>query len=374
MMDFRRAASIAEAGDELSADQMSALVAALLDQSAADPEPAEGAVGAARLEGDQEVQRWLIALSRKGESAGELVGAARALRGRMIPIRNPRVASLSPEHRREILLDTCGTGGSKTGTFNISTATAIVVSAAGIPVAKHGNRRATSRSGSADVLAELGVEIEAERAVVERSLAEIGLCFCYAPRLHPAMRHVAQLRRSIATPTIFNLLGPLCNPAGATHQLLGTPMGEKQPILAAALAELGTERAFIVRGLDGQDEVTLDGITEVHEVTVEGGIAVHRWSPEMFGLSPVSLTAIQAAGPPQSAAIIRDLLRGDLGPCRDIVLANAAAAFLLVHRVHDLREGVQLAAETIDSGSAARQLDRLRLLQKSVNPTPHEGT
>lgn len=339
MPDFSKAVARVRSGDDLPADEVAALIGAMLD----------GAVttGVARAE---EVRELLLALRAKGESTSELVGAARAMRAHMTPIGGRR--------REGILLDTCGTGGSGSGTFNISTAAAIVISAAGVPVAKHGNRRATSRSGSADVLSELGVRIESDRAVVERLLEELNLCFCFAPVLHPAMRHVAEIRRSLGVPTLFNLLGPLCNPAGATHQLMGTGRAEVQTRLAEALSALGTTRSVVVRGEDGQDEVSLDGVTTAIEVRNDGSRRTHHWTASSFGLHPAGVDAMQAADPQESAHIIRQIFDGAPGPCRDIVAANAAAGLWLVERCETLLEGADLAAETIDSGAARRQLER----------------
>ncbi len=298
--------------------------------------------------GGDQVASLLLAIRDKGEAVDELVGAATAMRRHMTPIR----------HRHDVLLDTCGTGGSGSGTFNISTTAAIVASACGIAVAKHGNRKATSLSGSADVLSELGVAIESDVARVERTLDEVGLCFCFAPKLHPAMRHVVEVRRNLGVPTLFNLLGPLCNPAGATHQLLGTSTTTAHSKVAAALAKLGTRRSAVVHGQDGQDEVTLDGITEVNLVTPEG-IQPAEWSAANFGLSRISVHELTADSPAKSAAIIREILAGRRGPCRDVVIASAAAAIWLVGMTSDLREAAAVAAEAIDRGAAAAKLDAL---------------
>ena len=209
---------------------------------------------------EADIAELLLALREKGETVDEVAGAAQALRAHMTPIRTVRRG----------VLDTCGTGGDRSGTFNISTAAALVTAAAGVPVAKHGNRGITSRSGSADVLAALGVNIEAPVAVVERCLDELGICFCFAPQLHPSMKHVAAVRRQLGVPTIFNILGPLCNPAAAPFQLLGVGRPPLRPLLAAALARLGTQRAAVVSGADGLDEVTLAAATHVTLVTGDG--------------------------------------------------------------------------------------------------------
>lgn len=343
MADFESAIRRARAGEDLGAEEMAGLIGALLD----------GAVAAGTASADS-VRDLLLALHAKGESSEELVGAARAMRTHMTPIRSHR--------GNAVLLDTCGTGGSGSGTFNISTAAAIVISSAGVAVAKHGNRRATSRSGSADVLSELGVRIESDRETVEKLLDQLNLCFCFAPVLHPAMRHVAEIRRSLKVPTLFNLLGPLCNPAGATHQLLGAGQVATQRILAEALAALGTTRSVVVRGEDGQDEVSLDGTTTAIEVRGNGSqktqTTTHSWTAATFGLEPAGVDALQAADPSESARTIREVLEGRRGPCRDIVVANAATGLWLVERCESLLEGAELAAELIDSGAARRQLER----------------
>lgn len=363
MIDFKAAANLAETGQDLPVEAMTQLVSSLLDGQVATNEEAIA-----------DVKAWLVALASKGETAAELFAAAAALRKHMTPIRHQfggGEAANTPSWQ-QTLLDTCGTGGSGSGTFNISTATAIVVSAAGVPVAKHGNRRATSRSGSADVLAELGVAIESDREAVERCLSTLNICFCFAPTLHPAMRHVAAIRRSIDVPTMFNLLGPLCNPAGATHQLLGTGRPEKHRVMAEALSMLGTAGAFVVHGEDGQDEVTLDGATSVFQVFPDGRIKELTWTPASFGLLPAGREAMQAQHPEDSARIIREIFAGKQGPCRDIVVANAAAAFLLVGRVATLLEGVALAQQTLDSQTAANHL--ARFASYSSGTIPADGT
>jgi anthranilate phosphoribosyltransferase len=298
---------------------------------------------------DGRIALLLTALMAKGETVDELAGAAAAMRKHMMPIRTTR---------RDVL-DTCGTGGDASGTFNISTAAAIVAAAAGASVAKHGNRSITSRTGSADVLAELGVNIEADVPTMEASLNEVGICFCFAPKLHPAMRHVAAARRSLGVPTIFNRLGPLCNPASAPRQLLGCGKRETARMLAAALGMLGTRHAIVVTGNDGLDEVTLAGPTHVVEVTGEGTAAepaeIHEWtwSPADFELPTSDRTQLLVDGPTQSAAKIREVLAGHHGPARDIVVANAAAALWIIGKGDTVADGAKLAANAIDSGAAA---------------------
>lgn len=303
---------------------------------------------------DQEIVQFLTALSAKGESVEELAGAAAALRKHMTPIRSGH----------SCLIDTCGTGGDASHTFNISTAAAIVTAAAGTPVAKHGNRSATSRSGSADVLAELGVDILAPVSIVERCLDELGIGFCFAPQLHPSMKNVAAARKQIAAPTIFNLIGPLCNPASAPFQLLGVGRPPLQSRMASALALLGTRRAIVVTGEDGLDEVTLSGATRVIEVS-SGELRTFAWHPRDFELAESGREALQIDGPAASAALIRKVLAGEPGPPRDIVLANSAAAIWVTSSDLSVLDCMGRAAEAIDSGDAAQLLSRLAGLSHS---------
>ena len=332
MIDFASAIAHVQSGEDLSAEQTGHLIDQMLD---------------GRADADQ-VAQLLLSIRAKGEAVDELVGAATSMRRHMTPIR----------HRYPILLDTCGTGGSGSGTFNISTTAAIVASACGVAVAKHGNRKATSLTGSADVLAELGVSIESDCERVERTLDEVGLCFCFAAKLHPAMKHVVAIRRSLGVPTLFNLLGPLCNPAGATHQLLGTTKPESQQKIAAALQRLGTKHSAVIRGTDGQDEVTLDGATEVIEITGVTQQAL-RWTPETFGLQAATAAELQAKDPADSAAIIRRILDGEKGAPRDVVVAGTAAALWLVGKASTLAEGAAVAQDAIDSGAAKAKLNAL---------------
>ncbi len=297
---------------------------------------------------DDQIARLLVALNRKGATVAEVAGAAAALRDHVRPIRTHRAG----------VIDTCGTGGDGTNTFNISTAAALVVAAAGVPVAKHGNRGVSSRSGSADVLAALGVNIEADPDRVEACLDDLGICFCFAPLFHPAMKRVAALRKSLGVPTIFNFVGPLVNPAGAKFQLIGVGRAELRSLLAEALAILDADRAVVVYGEDGLDEVTLGGTTLASLVHRQQVTPLH-WSPEQFGLDRSRRDALLVEGPDQSAAKIRAILAGRRGPERDVVLANAAAALWTAGRAESLIECVALAAEAIDSGAASTILDRL---------------
>lgn len=290
----------------------------------------------------------LTALHHKGETEDEVAGAAAAMRRHMTPIRC--------DH--ETLVDTCGTGGDGSGTFNISTAAALVAAASGVAVAKHGNRRITSKSGSADVLVELGVNVDAGVPTVERCLNELSIGFCFAPLLHQAMKHVAKVRRQLGFPTIFNLLGPLTNPASAPFQVLGVGKPALRPLLAKALGQLGTRKSVVVCGQDGLDEVTLNGPTDV-SVVAQGTVEEQQWTPDDFGLEPAELDALQAEGPAASAAIIRQVLDGQPGPARDIVVLNAAAA-LWVAGVEATRDAcANRAAAALDDGAARHLLRQL---------------
>lgn len=330
---FQSAIDQAAAGEDLSIDQTSDLIDAML-----------------RGEADEDaVGQLLLTLKQKGEAVTELVGAARAMRRHMTRI----------PHHHDVLLDTCGTGGSGSGTFNISTAVAIVAAACGVAVAKHGNRKATSLSGSADVLEQLGVTIESDADAVADRLDATGICFCFAAKLHPAMRHVVGVRRKLGVKTLFNLLGPLCNPAGATHQLLGTSSPDAQAKVADAIAMLDTTRSFVIHAADGQDEVSLDGETTAVEVTA-GGKRMHVWTAADFGMACCDAKSLAAADPSESAAIIRDIFAGRSGPPRDTVIAGAATALLLVGKTTSLGEGVATASAAIDSGAAQGKLDLLR--------------
>ena len=290
---------------------------------------------------------WLVALSEVGESAEEIAGVAAAIRGRMLRV----------PHSHPVVADTCGTGGDGSGSFNISTAAAIVVAAAGLPVAKHGNRAVTSRTGSADVLEHLGVRVDGPPATAARCLAELGLAFCLAPVYHPAMARVGPLRRSLGRPTVFNLVGPLCNPAGATVQVIG-----------------GAARALVVSGwlsADGSqslDEVSLFGPSEVLDVSAAG---VRRlvWTPEDFGLEtqPLErLAELAVDGPAESALAIRAVLGGVTGPRRNVVVLNAAAVLWAAGKAPDLPAACQAAAAAIDSGAAAAKLAALAQLSQEA--------
>ena len=304
--------------------------------------------------------RWLVALADLGESAAEIAGVAEALRGRMLPVARGHAT----------VADTCGTGGDGSGSFNISTAAALVVAAAGLPVAKHGNRAVSSRTGSGDVLEALGVRIDASPAVAARCLREIGICFCLAPVHHPAMAVVGPLRRSLGRPTVFNLVGPLCNPAGANVQVIGVGRPAVRAAVAEAAHALGVERVLVVSGtVAGDDrrdfdEISLFGPTDVIDVSA-AGTARRRWSPEDFGLATLPaerMADLAVDGPSRSAAVIRAVLAGERGACRDIVVLNAAAVLWAAGKADDLRAARALAESAIDSGAAAARLERLATL------------
>jgi len=296
---------------------------------------------------EDDIRNFLLALVAKGETVAEIAGAAGAMRKHMTIL----------ESSRDDLVDTCGTGGDGSGTFNISTAAAIVAAGSGIAVAKHGNRSITSKTGSADVLSELGVNIEATVGVMQQSLEEAGICFCFAPLFHPAMRHVGPVRRSIEVPTIFNLLGPLCNPARAPYQLLGVGQPALRTRLSAALALLETKRAFVVCGEDGLDEITLEGTTLVTDV-MDSTTQELEWCPADFGLTAQSLATMNVENPTESAACIMNILHGEQGASRDIVVVNAAAAISLARPHLSLPECANQAAEAIDSGAALKSLQQ----------------
>jgi anthranilate phosphoribosyltransferase len=260
--------------------------------------------------------------------------------------------------RRENVVDTCGTGGGKSGTFNISTAAAIVAAAAGASVAKHGNRKSTSKTGSADVLVELGVNIECSIETVQKCLDQLGLCFCFAPLFHPSVKHVTGVRRKLTHPTIFNLLGPLCNPASAPFQVLGAGREETRILLAEALALLGTKRSIVVHSRDGLGEISISDLTDVSEVqgkyVTEGTLA-----PEDFGIVKGNLTMLSASDPAESAEKIQRVLAGHSGPARDVVVANASAALWVSGLCDGMETGAERCSHAIDNGQAAEMLKEL---------------
>jgi len=321
------------AGSDLSGEQAREAMSVLLEGGA----------------GEAEIAGFLVALKMKGETSTELAGFARAMRDRMI------VVDAGPD-----VIDTCGTGGDGAGTFNVSTAAAIVMAGAGAHVAKHGNRSISSHSGSADVLEALGVrviDVPPEEAAL--AIREIGIGFLFAPALHPAMKHAQAVRRALKTRTVFNLLGPLVNPAQAQAQLIGAPSPEAARLMAEALFELGTHRSFIVHGQDGVDEITTTTATDIYEVSAKG-VEKRIWKPSDFGVQPAQLASIKGGDSFCNAQIILEILRGSPGACRDIVLVNAAAGLVAAGVAADVRVGMELAAGSIDSGAAIGKLELLK--------------
>ena len=298
----------------------------------------------------------LLALRVRGETVDEIVGAARAMRAAMTRVSAPAGA-----------IDCCGTGGDRSGSVNVSTAVSFVLAGAGLTVAKHGNRAQSSRSGAAEVLAELGVRVDAPMPMVQQALDQAGIAFLMAPLYHSAMRHVGPARAELGVRTVFNLLGPLCNPAGVTRQLLGVAVAEKLDTLAAALARLGTDRAWLVHGADGMDELSTTGTSTVIELA-DGNTRQFTISPDDAGLPSASLDALRGADAAANAADLRQVLDGRAGAYRDIVLLNAAAALIVSERAGTLRDGVALAARSIDDGQARAALDRLVAITNAPDP------
>ena len=295
-----------------------------------------------------QVAAFLTALRMKGENVDEITGAARVMREKA--------------HRvnvgQKTVLDTCGTGGDQKGTFNISTTTAFVLSGAGVSVAKHGNRSVSSQSGSADVLGALGVKVDAPKERVEQCIANIGIGFLFAPLLHEAMKYAVQPRRDIGIRTIFNLLGPLTNPAMATHQLIGIYSGEMVGMIAQVLRNLGSSRAMVVHGLEGLDEISLCGPTKVAELR-NGEVKEYTIEPEQFSFERCRLEELHGGNPQESAVIVRAILDGKKGPPRDVVLLNSGAALYVSGSAETIASGIKVAADSIDSGKARRKLAQL---------------
>ena len=303
-----------------------------------------------------QVGGFLMGLRVRGETVDELVGGAQVLRERMVKVQAPAQA-----------IDTCGTGGDASGTFNVSTAAAIVVAACGVPVAKHGNRALSSRSGSADVLTALGVNVEADVALVERAIRGVGIGFMMAPRHHGAMRHVAGARVELGTRTIFNLLGPLANPAGAKRQLMGVFARQWVEPLAHVLGQLGAERAWVVHGADGLDELSTTGPSHVAELR-DGTVRTFEVSPEQAGLPRARRDDLRGGDATTNADALRALLDGVRGPYRDIVALNSAAALIVSGQVDDLEAGVARALDAIDSGAAKDVLRGLIAISSEATP------
>ncbi len=336
---------------------LSALLAKVQSgQSLTEPE-AEQAISAlmeARAAAE-EIKAFLLALAAKGEALSEVVGAARAMRQHAVPL----------TIKREGLIDTCGTGGDGLKTVNISTLAALVVAACGVPVAKHGNRSITSACGSADLLEVLGVAVDVEPAVVGRCLETTGFGFLFAPRFHPAMKAVAPIRKELGVPTIFNLLGPLTNPAGVKRQVVGVADGRKLQLYAQALMALGADRFLVVHGADGQDELSTTGPTEVTEFNRKVDperLAHYSLDPQAFGVPRASLQALRGGQPEENAKRAEAVLNGESGPVRDAVLLNAAAALYVAGAAGDIPQGLSLASRALDQGKAKALLEEVRKL------------
>ncbi len=321
------------AGDSLSRAEMESLIGRLMDGELEEPVKAG----------------LLVGLAAKGEAASEIAGAAAAMRKRVIAI----------PHDRPRVVDTCGTGGDGKATFNVSTAAALIAAAAGVPIAKHGNRSVSSRSGSADVLEALGVRIETEPERAGRSLERIGIAFLFAPALHPAVGQVTAVRRSLGVRTLFNVVGPLTNPAHAPRQLLGVFSAHLVDLLAEVLLELGSEHALVVHGSDGLDEITTTGETDAAQVR-GGEIRRRRLTPEEFGFERVEVESLAGGDPADNARLMLSVLAGEPGPVLDISLLNAGAAIYVGGVAASISEGVERARDAVESGAAATKLDELR--------------
>ncbi len=342
-MEIRQAIARVMAGHGLAREEIASVFGAIMDGQAT---PAQ-------------IGGLLVALRMKGETAEEIAGAASAMRARALPIAcpDPRTA-----------VDTCGTGGDGSGTVNVSTLAAVVVAAAGATVAKHGNRALSSRAGSADVLEALGVAIDAPTPVVERCLTEVGIGFLFAPAFHAATRHAAEPRRDLGTRTIFNLLGPLTNPAGVGCQVVGVFDRAWCEPVARALGQLGTERAFVVHGDGGLDEIAVRGATMVAEWNgVRGTLSLTEITPSDFGVSEDDPAGLRGGTATDNAATVKRVLAGEAGPVRTAAVLAASAALVACGRASDFRIGAEMAAAAIDSGRAARTLDRWARVSKEAS-------
>ena len=318
--------------EDLTADEAAAAMAEVMDGRAA---PAH-------------IAGLLVGLAMKGERPAEIVGLARTMRAHAVQV----------SRRDDDLFDTCGTGGDRANTFNISSCAALVVAAAGVRVAKHGNRSASSKAGGADVYEALGVRITASPAVVERCLAEAGVGFFFAPTFHPSMRHAGPVRRELGVRTAFNLLGPLTNPAGASRQLVGVPRPEFTELMARALMLLGTKRAWVVHGADGIDELTTTGYSKISECR-DGAVNTFYLHPADVGLPKAPPGSLQGGDAHENARIIEGILGGSRGPARDVVLLNAGASLFIAGAAGSVDEGILKASRAIDRGDAKRTLERL---------------
>lgn len=322
--------SLPDPSKPLTREQASSAFAAILDATV----PSEA------------IAQFLAAMSDRGETGIEIAAAAREMRNRVIPVQG-----------RPGAIDVCGTGGDGHHTLNVSTAVALVVAACDVPVAKHGNRAASSKAGAADTLEALGLDLDVAAQTAERTLADLGICFLFAQKHHPSLAHIAPIRKALGRRTIFNLMGPLANPAGVKRQLIGIARPAYVPIYAQALAELGTERAMVISGDEGLDELSLAGGNDVADVTPDGLVAMRRISAKDAGLTSHPIEAIRGGDAAYNAAHLRALLKGETGAYRDAVLLNSAAALMVAGAAETLLEGVEEAAEAIDKGLANILLD-----------------
>lgn len=318
--------------EDLTADEASAAMAEIMEGRAA----------------PSHIAGMLIGLAMKGERPSEIVGLARTMRAHAVQV----------SRRFPNVFDTCGTGGDRSGTFNISSCAALVVAACGVRVAKHGNRSASSRTGGADVYEALGIRVTAPPAVVERCLAEAGIGFFFAPTFHPSMKHAGPVRRELGLRTAFNLLGPLTNPAGASRQLVGVPRPEFTELLARSLLLLGSERAWVVHGADGIDELTTTGYTKISECR-NGAVNTFYLHPADVGLPKAPHGALQGGDAHENSRIIENILNGGRGPARDVVLLNSGAALFIAGAASSVEDGIVRASRAIDRGDAKRTLERL---------------
>jgi anthranilate phosphoribosyltransferase len=334
---------IADHGESLSRAQACAVMAEILGGLAT----------------DAQIAALLVALHMKGETVDEIVGFAEAIRAAATPLPLTEDQALDvSDTERDALVDTCGTGGDASGTFNISTITALTVAGAGVRVAKHGNRSVTSQCGSADVVEALGVRLTLPPARVALCLEQVGIAFLFAPAMHSAMKYAQPARRDLRLRTVFNLLGPLCNPAHASAQVVGVYSAALVEKLAHALLQLGLQRALVVHGSDGLDEITVTGPSTVAEARA-GAVRVYEVAPEEFGIARAPMAEILGGNAAVNAAMIRAILAGERSPRRDVVLLNAAAALVAAGRADSLRDAVPLAAYSLDSGTAQAKLDLL---------------
>jgi anthranilate phosphoribosyltransferase len=319
---------------------------------------------------DAQIAALLVALHMKGETVEEIVGFAEAIRQAATPLKVAGNSTIDVSGtERDALVDTCGTGGDASGTFNISTATALVAAGAGVRVAKHGNRSVTSKCGSADVMEALGVNINLPTSQIAACLQEVGIAFLFAPAMHSAMKYVQPARRELRLRTVFNLLGPLTNPANASAQVVGVYSDDLVEKLAEALSMLGLRRAMVVHGHDGLDEITISGTTRVAEVR-DGQVRTYEVTPEEFGLKRAPIESISGGDAAENARIIREILSGKKSPCRDVVLLNAAATLVAAGRANLLSEAMPIAAKSIDSGAARSKLESLVAFTQRHSASP----